>query len=146
MIVRVLESRPEFNGHLGRVRELPDVWQERLLVVEGGEMLADVIKAIVSGEGAVDTASDGVTGLESLRERHYSAIITGVDMPGMNGIEFYRKALEEWPDIGSRFIFFTGTADEWAIPFLKENNLRYLQRPSSIRLIRDTVISAVLGA
>ncbi|MBI5344436.1 MAG: hypothetical protein HZB83_03720, partial [Deltaproteobacteria bacterium] len=33
-IERFLETRPEFNAHLEKVRELADIWQEKILIVD----------------------------------------------------------------------------------------------------------------
>ncbi len=54
-------------------------------------------------------------------------------------IDFYKKAIELYPTIKKRFLFFTGTFDYKIISYLNQNNLRYLVKPSPVKDIKDAV-------
>jgi YesN/AraC family two-component response regulator len=45
----------------------------------------------------VETAKNGAEVFKKVRAGYYSAIISDVEMPLMNGIEFYKKAREISP-------------------------------------------------
>lgn len=143
-IERFLEQRPEFTKFLERVRLLPSVWREKLLVVDDDVMIVDLLLSILSDEGGVESAGNGKEGLRKMGEKYYAAIITDVDMPVMNGIEFYKRAVEIFPNIHKRFLFFTGS-DGKVISFFKENNLRYLTKPSTIGDVKKAVIETLSG-
>jgi len=51
-------------------------------------------------------------------------------MPVMNGMDFYEEAVKTFSDIKERIIFFTGSCEERCLSFFRENNLRYLAKPS----------------
>jgi CheY-like chemotaxis protein len=140
-IERFLESRPEYNVYLQNIKGLSPVWEERLLVVDDEEIIADLLTATLEDEGAVDSAKNGEKAIERLSERYYAAIITDVDMPVMNGVEFYKKAVEIFPTIKDRFLFFTSSVDDGPLSFFKENDLRYLEKPSTMKEVKNAVVS-----
>ncbi|MBI5810855.1 MAG: response regulator, partial [Deltaproteobacteria bacterium] len=118
---------------------LPGVAGKKILVVDDKGANVTLLKAVLESVGTVDAAADGSEALSLVRKGYYSAIVTDVDMPRINGIEFYRMAVEHLPDLRDRFIFFTASADEDKITFFRKNNVRYLRKPSPISDIRKTV-------
>lgn len=138
-----IETNHEFNHHQEEIRKLPRIWDEKLLVVEDDTDISDIIVSFIEGEGAIDVAANGEEALAKLAGKYYAAIISDVDMPVMNGVEFYKKAVEAYPHIKERFLFFTGTGDESLLSFFMENNLRYLPKPAGIKNIKKEVISII---
>ena len=59
----------------------------RILVVDDSETTRQIEKSILEGGGfAVDTAVDGIDGLEKLKAKQYDLILMDKDMPRMNGL------------------------------------------------------------
>lgn len=141
-----IESRSELRKYLGNIKVLPRLWEEKILVVDDEEMIVDVLSAIFADEGVIDSASNGKEALEKTIGKYYAAIVTDVDMPVMNGIEFYKEAVDKYPDIKERFLFFTGSPDEWKISFFKERNLRYLIKPAPINKIKEMLADILKNA
>lgn len=139
-IERYLESHNEFSAYLKDIKKLPAIWEEKILVVDDDEMIVDLLSALFEDEGVIDRASNGKEALEKTHENYYAAIISDVDMPVMNGIEYYNKASEKYPNIRDRFLFFTGYADEERLSFFKKNNLRYLKKPVPMNEIKNLLI------
>lgn len=139
-IERFLEPYPEFGKFLEKVRQLTALWQEQILVVDDDNAIVDLLKAILSDEGVIEGAVNGEEGLEKIGEKYFAAIVTDVDMPVMNGIEFYKKAVKLFPNVKDRFLFFTGLPDEERLSFFRENNLKFIIKPSPIDDIRKGVI------
>jgi CheY-like chemotaxis protein len=142
-VERFLEARPEFSQFLKRIQLLSRVWQEKILVVEDDKILANLLAAILEDEGAVETAANGEEGLKKVGEKYFAAIVTDVDMPVMDGIEFYKKAIKLYPNIKGRFLFFTGLSVEERLAFFRTNNLKYLMKPSPIADIKKAVINVI---
>ena len=144
-VERFLKNRPEFSAQLARIKALDDIWTENILVVDDSGMITDVLKAILEGEGRVDSAPDGRAALRKLGDRYYAAIITDVDMPVMNGVEFFKEACRAYPGVGSRFIFFTATTDPRLVQFLSENGgrVKCLPKSSSMQAIRAAVVDVL---
>ncbi|MBI5192391.1 MAG: response regulator [Nitrospirae bacterium] len=139
-IERYLESHKEFSKYLKDIKKLPAIWEEKILVVDDDEMIVDLLSAFFEDEGVIDRACNGKEAMEKTDENYYAAIVSDVDMPVMNGIEFYNKASEKFPNIKDRFIFFTGNADEERVSFFKKNKLRYMKKPVPINEIKNLLI------
>jgi CheY-like chemotaxis protein len=140
-VERFLKNRPEFCAQFARIKALDNIWTENILVVDDSDMVTDALKAILEDEGRVDSAPDGRTALRKLGDKYYAAIITDVDMPVMDGVEFFKEACRAYPGVGSRFIFFTAITDPRLVQFLSENEgrVKFLPKPSSMRAIRAAV-------
>jgi two-component SAPR family response regulator len=65
-------------------------------------------------------------------------------MIAMNGIEFYNKAVERFPDIKKRFLFFTSSTEPEHISFFEKNGLSFLIKPSPIDILRKAVIDILI--
>lgn len=139
-IERFFASRPEYGVYLQRIKSLATVWREKILVVDDEEAITNVLAAILEDEGMIESARDGEEALEKLGKGYYAAIVTDINMPRMNGLEFYRKAASRFPGINSRFLFFTGDCGGETAEFISEHRLRCLQKPTSINAIRDSVV------
>jgi len=136
-----VEARPGFEGYLDRVKGLPDASGEmRILIVDDTESNLAMLTAIFEGKFSVDTARNGAEAFEKLNSGYYSAVISDVEMPVMDGVEFYRKASEIIPGISGRFIFYSATLNVEHISFFNENRIKYFVKPASIIKIRDAVM------
>ena len=140
VIKRFLDSNKELKMYLDRITNLHDIWEEKILIVDDEHMIVDVLEAILSTEGLIETATNGHEALGKLHEKYYAAIISDVNMPVMDGVDFYKMAVELYPSINKRFLFFTGRLDEKQAKFFKDNNLQYIQKPSRLKDIRSKVI------
>ncbi len=66
--------------------------KKRILVVEDSITVREVERQMLLRAGyLVDTAVDGVDGWNAVQKQSYDLIVSDVDMPRMNGIEFVRK-------------------------------------------------------
>jgi CheY-like chemotaxis protein len=74
-------------------------------------------------------------------------VVTDLVMPGMNGIELYRRALELDPTWRHRFVFVTGAGTlSYVADFLRRVGGRALEKPVDIRRLRDAIRYAATGA
>jgi signal transduction histidine kinase/CheY-like chemotaxis protein len=78
------------------------------LVVDDEEDIREILKNILEGFGlTVDTADDGITGLEKVKVTSYDYICTDMKMPYMCGDEFIMKAIKIL-NRDSKFFVVTG--------------------------------------
>jgi response regulator RpfG family c-di-GMP phosphodiesterase len=92
----------------------------------------------------IDTAGSGQAGLEALARRGpYAVILADYRMPGLNGIEFLRRARQESPQ--SMRMMVTGFADlDTAVEALNEGWLfRFLTKPCSLAALSRDIAAAV---
>ena len=77
-----------------------DGYGKRVLVVDDDAGCRDLVVAQLEQEGyAVQTAGDGLAGLEKMRWRHFDAVIADCRMPGLSGTAFIEFSKIAWPDI-----------------------------------------------
>ena len=135
-----LESTEYGKQQLEKLRSLPKVWEENILIVEDEPAIASLVEAIVKSEGHIDKVWNGKKALEKLSEKYYKIIISDIDMPVMNGITFYEEAAKIYPDINERFLFFSGMIFEDREKYFEEKGIKYMLKPSSIVAIRNNVM------
>lgn len=83
--------------------------RSRILVVDDELSIRALLHASLSADGHhVDTAGDGVGALEYLAENDVDLIISDVKMPGVDGIEFYRRVKAWNPAVAARIVFTSG--------------------------------------
>ncbi|MDY6989722.1 MAG: response regulator [Thermodesulfobacteriota bacterium] len=134
-----IRSSPDFQKHLATLEKIRPVWHNRILVVDDEEAILSLLTRIFEGENAVETAANGREALEKINEQFFDVIISDIDMPELDGIGFYREASKTDPDIGQRFLFFTGALSQERISFLLEKGISYILKPSPLRDIREKV-------
>jgi len=74
-------------------------------------------------------------------------VVTDLVMPGINGMELYRRALELDPTWRHRFVFVTGASKLGHVAeFLSRVGGRALDKPVDMRRLRDAIRYAATGA
>jgi len=146
----------EIQSHLSRIRDyinilphdlkpsidvgtLPAVWEERFLVVDDHKPLRELVSSLLSRRGAVEAVAGGSDGLEKVREHFYNGIISDIQMPGMDGFEFYRQAVECDPKLKKHFLFYSADITPERAAYLKKNKLCFLQKPFDLCKFMATI-------
>jgi len=84
---------------LGKVSAVGDeshAKHKRVLVVDDSITVREVERKLLeSASYEVETAVDGVDGLNMLRSHHFDMLVTDVDMPRMNGIELVKTLRQD---------------------------------------------------
>lgn len=111
------------------VETLPGVWENSFLVVDDHEPLRRLIAALLSRRGNVETVAGGTEGLDKVREHFYNGIVSDIEMPGLDGFEFYDLAIEYDAKLKDHFLFYSGNITPERETYLKKNRLHFLQKP-----------------
>jgi two-component system, response regulator, stage 0 sporulation protein F len=93
----------------------------------------------------VRTAMSGEQGLEILRgDPSIPVVITDMKMPGMNGIEFIKKAKEQFPEIV--FFILTGYEITDEITRALENKLiyKYFKKPFLTKEMEAAILEVLI--
>src|SRR6478752_4555816 len=78
----------------------------RVLVVDDDRANVRLVSKLLTDAGfAVDTACDGESALELVKQNRYAVAVLDYQMPGMNGVELYQQVVDMQPDV--RGIFLT---------------------------------------
>ena len=110
----------------------------KILVVEDERLLADSLQTLLTGRGfSVDTANDGLTGLEYAKSDVYDLVILDVMMPGLDGFELVRQIR---PDFDGPIIFLTArVAEEDAVAGYGLGADDYVRKPFGAAELRAKV-------
>ena len=146
----------EIQSHLSRIQDyinvlpqdlkpsvdigtLPAVWEERFLVVDDHEPLRELVTSLLSRRGAVEAVAGESDGLEKVREHFYNGIVSDIEMPGMDGFEFYQRAVECEPKLEKHFLFYSADITPEREAYLKKNKLCFLRKPFELGEFMTTI-------
>ena len=115
---------------------------KRILILEDYVIVADLEKVILKAEGfEVEVVSDGVEGLEKIKQNIYDVIISDCDMPRMKGSEFYLEVRKLSPDLAKRIIFVSGIITD----FIMSIGNKFLMKPFSSKQLIEAVKELILS-
>ncbi len=138
-IVHYLGSIEYCKEKIEELKKVPSVWKQKILIVDDDEAISSLLSAILHDEWEVDLANNGREALAKLNRSHYDLIISDIDMPVMDGIEFYDQASSFIEKLHTFFIFHSGQLTYDRKEQFEKNGITYLQKPSSIETIRNVV-------
>ncbi len=106
-----------------------------VLIVDDSDIVGDVIvEALSPIVSAVKLALDGVDALALVMEEEFDIILLDIEMPRMDGIEFFKHLAKLKPRLQNRVIFITGDAETPSTrAFIKSTGCRCLSKPFMIR-------------
>ena len=110
----------------------------RILIVDDEKAICSFFKRLLAPTGyTIDTASNGEEAVARIQSTKYSAIISDIAMPKMDGITFLR-AVREY-DLDVPVILITGFPElQTAMQAIEFGAFRYLEKPiKSSRLIAE---------
>lgn len=83
--------------------------QKSILLIDDDEAVRDACGELlrVAGYG-VDSAWNGFEALQKLESGAYDLIVVDINMPQIDGIDFYLRAVRQKPEMKNRFLFITG--------------------------------------
>ncbi len=101
----------------------------KILVAEDDEIVRDVIVKFLADVGyPVFTANDGLAAIKLLRLEDIKLILTDLRMPGADGMEVLRTAIQMNPRIAVVLLTAYGTLDT-ALEAMKEGAYDYIVKP-----------------
>lgn len=120
----------------------------RILIVDDDRSMRNTLSAILSDQGyETTTASSGEEAISLCDENVFKIIIMDVRMPGINGVEAFRRIRKHCEDV--RVILMSAyTVDDLKKEALEDGAIAFLSKPldldAVIRLIRDAHETAIL--
>ena len=126
-----------------RVDKAPDTDRPRILVVDDEQAVRDLlVKALAEADWEVDSAPDGPSAIESMRDAEYDLLITDLRMPGMDGLSVIREARKKSLDMP--VIVVTGNSTEAsAIEAINLGVTGYLTKPFRMRRVVEIAARAM---
>src|SRR5512135_1323390 len=114
----------------------------RILIIEDEKSMREVLRILLEEEAyEVTAASDGLEGIEYIRNNIFDLIITDIKMPKADGFEVLKEAKEISPSTLVIMVTAFGTT-EAAIDAMKKGAYDYINKPFKIDEIRLIVKKA----
>ena len=114
-----------------------------ILIIDDDPQLRQSFERLLSSEGhIVMTAPTGEAGLDVVREKELNLVITDVRLPGMDGLEAFRRMREIEPKLPVIVMTAYGTT-QIAIEATKMGAFDYVLKPFDIPAILDLIDQAL---
>jgi CheY-like chemotaxis protein len=138
-IEKYLDGLPDHLRPSRHVQDLPKIREHTFLVVEDDPALRLFWERLLQQRGKVESANNGREGLEKTHRSFFDVIITDIDMPVMNGLDFFRQAMLHDEEAKKHFVFCTSnpTSEVSEVAFI--NQIPLLQKPFTIEQIFETL-------
>ena len=114
----------------------------KILIVDDERAIRYSLKEILEMEGyQVETAENGLEGLQKAEKEKYDAIFCDIKMPEMDGIEMLSKVMEE--GIETPVVMVSGHADiSTAVECIKKGAFDFIEKPLDLNRILITLKNA----
>lgn len=138
-IEKYLDRLPDHLRPPQHTQDFPKIREHAFLVVEDDPALRLMWERLLQRRGRVESANNGREGLEKMDRSFFEVIITDIDMPVMNGLDFFRQATLHDEGVKKHFVFCTSnlTPEVSEVAFL--NHIPLLQKPFTIEQMFETV-------
>lgn len=112
---------------------------EQILVVEDDRAIRQLVSEILKGAGySVETAVDGIEGLEKLKKGHFDLMLLDIWMPKMNGLDVLAQLRND--PLAPRVIVMTAdNTPETMLRVLRDQAYRCVSKPLQSKALLDTV-------
>jgi len=111
----------------------------RLLVVDDDAALLELNRAVLTNQGyEVETADSALAAMELLKRQPYDLVLSDINMPEMNGLEFTEAVMEIHPDLP--IVLITGFGDvEMAKEAIQRGAMDFLHKPISVKNLPSVI-------
>jgi len=115
--------------------------QARILVVDDEPAVRQFLGEMLTSEGhEVETVDNSEDAMTMISNNEYTHILLDIKLPGMSGVELYKKIEKRDRSFANKVIFITG--DVMGIDtndFLSKNKVRYIAKPFDIQKLKKQI-------
>jgi DNA-binding NtrC family response regulator len=111
----------------------------KILFVDDNDTFRELLQYALESFGyVVETACDGLAGLEKLEEESYDLLITDNHMPRMGGLTLIEKTSQR--EMDTKTVLISGDLTQEIVERAKEQGVcECIAKPFSLDLLRETV-------
>ncbi|MDH3975169.1 MAG: response regulator [Deltaproteobacteria bacterium] len=105
---------------------------ESFLIVDDDARLWAIYKSLMGvkfRDALISCAGNGIEALQKAGESDYSLIISDIDMPEMDGIDFHKNMKRDYPFLARKTVFITGSTNRADISYMEQENILWLLKP-----------------
>jgi two-component system NtrC family sensor kinase len=118
-----------------------------ILVIDDQQAIQNLLTSVLLLDGhSVESVGSAALALDRLARGPVDAVIADIRMPGIDGIEFYRRVRERFPAMARRVILTSGDLVSRDMRrFIEAHAIPFLPKPFEVHDVREFV-NAVLAA
>jgi len=123
------------------IEEPKKIAKARILVVDDEPVIRQLVSQVLTEEGhTVETTDNAADALKMVEEKRYRLILLDIKMPGMSGIELYKRFQKIAPSIVKRIVFITGDImGKSTLDFLDKTKTPYLMKPFEAKQLKTEI-------
>jgi len=123
------------------VEEAEEAAKARILVVDDEPTVLSLVSRVLTGEGhEVETIDNADDALEMIESKRYHLILLDIKMPGMSGIELYKRIHKIAPSLARRIVFITGDViGARTTAFLSRTKAHHIMKPFDAEQLKRAV-------
>jgi CheY-like chemotaxis protein len=128
------------------VEERKKTTKAKILVVDDEPVIREFISQVLGEQGhTVETVDNAADALKKVKSKRYRLILLDIKMPGMSGIELYKRFQKIAPSLTKRIVFITGDVmGKRTLDFLDKTKTPYIMKPFEARQLK-TEINRILA-
>src|SRR5438034_9320536 len=116
---------------------------KKILVVEDDHAIRLLLTQLMKAAGySVESAGDGVEGLQKLKKKKYDLMLLDIWMPRLNGLEVLAK-LRDQPSRPKVIVMTADNTPETLLTAVREQAYHYLPKPFQPNVLEDLVRRAL---
>jgi DNA-binding NtrC family response regulator len=115
----------------------------KILIIDDEKSVRNSLKDVLEYEKyTIDTAENGVEGLEKINNEVYDLVLCDIKMPKMDGIDLLDQSLQLYPTL--KFIMISGHGNvDTAIDCVRKGAFDYIPKPPDLNKLLITVKNAL---
>lgn len=121
------------------VQQMPTIGKEKLLIVENKQPLQLFLAQALSTFGETQTAANGQDALKKVRNNYFNLVISDINMPVMDGLDFFHRAVDIAPGIAKNFLFCARDMTPDAEILCNTYNIKFLKIPFALNQLHRTI-------
>jgi LmbE family N-acetylglucosaminyl deacetylase/ActR/RegA family two-component response regulator len=114
----------------------------RILLVEDGEVVADLIRRTLADVGEVTVVTSAEDALERLLDGEWNLVLVDVELPGISGLELLERAKSRYPQLMAIVVSAKENFD-YAVTAIRAGAVDYISKPFDPDEFRAKVKKAV---
>jgi CheY-like chemotaxis protein len=116
---------------------------KRILIVDDDKDIHHLLRAAVGApDRQIDSAFDGLAGLQKVQETPYDLVMTDVNMPGLDGMELLERIRALQPETRVVVMTVAGTPEN-VVRAIRERAFAYFSKPFTIDVVASMVSRAL---
>ncbi len=120
---------------------------KRILVIDDEDYISDVLSLLLLELGySVESLPSAELALQRVYGPPYFAVFCDLNMPGIDGIEFFDRLITMMPDLRDRFVLLTGIIfDSKTERLIRERGIKTIIKPFGFEDIRNLLVTLERG-